>query len=413
MKRRLLIVAISLLAELLIGPGHSYGQCSYDLSIVAAPACDGLGSPTLGWGINEAGQVAGQYTVCGLGATEAFLWDGGPDLITLERPPGVECAAAFAISNTGLIAGAMCVTDEGGDRAFLHDGAGFIDLGVPPGAIQSFGRGLNNQGDVVGKWGTGIQAFLYRDGVMIDLMPDLGAPSGDARDVNDAGQVVGWKGSSFSNARAYIWQDGAVTDLGVIPGGFTAQAKAINTTGHVVGSGRVRTNRPPFFDTHAFFWNGSEMFNLGTLPGFDLGAASDINELGQIVGTASGVGGNPNVEAGFIWQNGTMTNLNDLIPPNTGVEIKSATAINNQGQITGRAVADDGSGNVFAVLLTPLEQPVGDLDGDCQVGIIDFLTLLALWGPCAAPCPPSCAGDLDGDCNVGIVDFLLLLANWG
>ncbi len=45
-----------------------YGQCTYDVSIVAGPDCGGLGSPTLGRGINEAGQVAGKYTVCGVGA---------------------------------------------------------------------------------------------------------------------------------------------------------------------------------------------------------------------------------------------------------------------------------------------------------------------------------------------------------
>ncbi len=55
----------------------------------------------------------------------------------------------------------------------------------------------------------------------------------------------------------------------------------------------------------------------------------------------------------------------------------------------------------------------GDLDGDGHVTITDFLALLAAWGPCDEPCPPSCSGDLDGDCVVGIVDFLTLLANWG
>jgi len=59
---------------------------------------------------------------------------------------------------------------------------------------------------------------------------------------------------------------------------------------------------------------------------------------------------------------------------------------------------------------TPLP---GDLDGDGVVGLLDFLALLAVWGPCPGPCPPSCPADLDGDCNVGITDFLLLLANWG
>ncbi len=54
----------------------------------------------------------------------------------------------------------------------------------------------------------------------------------------------------------------------------------------------------------------------------------------------------------------------------------------------------------------------GDLDGDGVVGILDFLALLAAWGPCPQPCPASCPGDLDGDCAVGSVDFLTLLANW-
>ena len=55
---------------------------------------------------------------------------------------------------------------------------------------------------------------------------------------------------------------------------------------------------------------------------------------------------------------------------------------------------------------------LGDLDGDGTVGILDFLMLLAGWGPCDEPCRPSCPVDLDGDCTVGIADFLALLANW-
>ena len=52
---------------------------------------------------------------------------------------------------------------------------------------------------------------------------------------------------------------------------------------------------------------------------------------------------------------------------------------------------------------------LGDLDGDAIVGIVDFLALLADWGPCAPGC---CLADLDIDGNVGITDFLLLLGNW-
>ena len=42
---------------------------------------------------------------------------------------------------------------------------------------------------------------------------------------------------------------------------------------------------------------------------------------------------------------------------------------------------------------------------------INLLKMLAVWGPCSAPCPPACPGDLNNDCEVGITDFLILLAN--
>jgi choice-of-anchor B domain-containing protein len=65
------------------------------------------------------------------------------------------------------------------------------------------------------------------------------------------------------------------------------------------------------------------------------------------------------------------------------------------------------------VVSTLLCSVLGDLDGDSTVGINDFLLLLADWGPCPDPCPPSCAADFDGDCTVGVNDFLIMLANWG
>jgi formylglycine-generating enzyme required for sulfatase activity len=49
-----------------------------------------------------------------------------------------------------------------------------------------------------------------------------------------------------------------------------------------------------------------------------------------------------------------------------------------------------------------------DLTRDGDVGVADFLALLAAWGP-ASPGPP----DFDGDGSVGVQDFLALLSNWG
>ena len=58
----------------------------------------------------------------------------------------------------------------------------------------------------------------------------------------------------------------------------------------------------------------------------------------------------------------------------------------------------------------PFPVKLGDIDGDGIVGIVDFLALLANWGPCDPVC---CLADMDIDGDVGITDFLLLLGNWG
>jgi hypothetical protein len=50
----------------------------------------------------------------------------------------------------------------------------------------------------------------------------------------------------------------------------------------------------------------------------------------------------------------------------------------------------------------------GDIDGDGEVGITDFLALLAAWGPNRGH-----PADIDGDGEVGILDFLEILADWG
>ena len=137
-----------------------------------------------------------------------------------------------------------------------------------------------------------------------------------------------------------------------------------------------------------------------------------FNDVGQVVGNCS----QPDLQGewrAFIWQNGVMTDLNDLIPADADLLMTLPTAINDAGQITGWAKTPPFMGAPsVAVLLTPPPPVPGDLDGDCTVGVIDLLSLLSAWGPCLDPCPPTCFGDMDADCNVGVIDLLLLLANW-
>jgi hypothetical protein len=50
----------------------------------------------------------------------------------------------------------------------------------------------------------------------------------------------------------------------------------------------------------------------------------------------------------------------------------------------------------------------GDADSSGDVGVVDFLAMLAAWGPC-----PACPEDFDQSGTVDVSDFLALLANWG
>ena len=77
-------------------------------------------------------------------------------------------------------------------------------------------------------------------------------------------------------------------------------------------------------------------------------------------------------------------------------------------------VADSGAGvaPLADIGVYEFQGSTCDIDGDGAVGIQDFLTLLAEWGPCPVP-PEPCPADIDGDGQVGINDLLQLLANWG
>ncbi len=55
--------------------------------------------------------------------------------------------------------------------------------------------------------------------------------------------------------------------------------------------------------------------------------------------------------------------------------------------------------------------PIGDMNGDGDVGSLDLIILLDSFGSCAE-CV-DCPMDLDGDCTIGAGDLLVLLANWG
>jgi probable HAF family extracellular repeat protein len=288
------------------------------------------------YGIDDTGRVVGDASTPD-GQGHAFLYDQGMmvDLGTL----GGRLSTANAINRSGQIVGDSTLPGDTGEyHAFLYDQGTMTDLGTLDGSFSA-ALGINDGGLVVGYTTVqpfGEHAFLY-DGTMNDL-GTLGSINSMALGINNSGQVVGWSGS-----RAFLWDkaNGMQDLLGPL-GIQDSAATAINDAGQIVGEANGQ----------AFFYDQGKLTHLGWLDDmFPLSIASSLNDAGVVVGSAP-VRGHVSYH-GFVYADGVLTDLNELVPP-SGLTIREANAINNAGQIVG--IAQDSTGfHEHAVLLTPDE----------------------------------------------------------
>lgn len=283
-------------------------------------------------GVNDWGQVVG-YTdtetsdpnaedLCGFGNTNIclpFLWQFGKmtPLPTLGGYNGV----AYAINNQGQVVG-MAEFDT-------------QDLTCLPYFLLQEG------------------AFLWQNGKIknLPLLPsDTVDTEASAFGINDKGQAVGGSGNCVSWTHALLWQDGKTTDLGNLGGTLYLYGISINNQGQVVGLSSVSGNA----SWHGFLWQKrTGMIDLGTLPGGDTSAAISINNNGQIVGwSCYQPYSECTLATAVLWQNGVITDLNTLIPPDSPWYLDDARFINDQGQIVGEAY-NSGTGEFHAFLATP------------------------------------------------------------
>ncbi len=407
---RLVPTGVAALAGLGALAGHTHAQCQYDVTVLQFPIDCGIGTViTAGLSLNENGAVVGRYKCPIAKFDRPFLWTAEEGFTDLGLPPGVMGATAADINEEGIICGTMYVSGVG-YRGFVYDDGVWTEL--PPvvdevGAWSS-AAAISNDGVVVGQRSVRVDtapyiAFMWSASGGFSELAGINTDYSSAAAIK-AGRVVGWAADAGNYAEAFLWQDGEPTFLGPIPGGFESRAIAVSGDSVVVGSGLIPIKGFPSGVSRAFLWENGRFTLLGTLPNHTRSTASDIRTSPQqVVGNSSNVDGNPNIRHGFIWQNGVMTNLNDLISLDPEVVVKSAPAINSSGLILANASGTDG---LVAVLLTPVELPLGDLDADCEVGIFDLLILLAAWGEAGSP------ADLNNDGVVGILDLLTLLANW-
>ena len=293
--------------------------------------------------INESGQVAGRSANVN-NKFRAFLWDTGSGLQNLGLVGNNDESQGIAINNAGQVVGNLHRQGDGYYTPFLWDslnGMRVIGDHATPFAI-------NDAGQVVGQ-ATALSndycAFLWDE---TNGMQDLGTLSDNsysgAYSINNLGQVVGY---SFIydvfDDQAWIWDN--VNGMREIGGG-AMEGYDINNHGQVVGRMRTSTG-----DAHAFLWDAvNGIQDLGTLHDWEYSDAQGINDFGQIVGFSESTPATLTHNHAFLYDDGRMIDLNQLLPPDSGWVLRMAMDINNKGYIVGTG---EFNGKIHAFLLIP------------------------------------------------------------
>ena len=199
-----------------------------------------------------------------------------------------ECTGgAYDINESGEAAGSARFTTPTIHRRVVTWKAGVVhrELGLPPGAREAEGTGINDRGDVVGHLTdavTGrIEAFVHRGGQFTRLQSLPGQFATYAWDINNNGDIAGTSNGGYP----VVWKAGALapTALPVPVGRYPRAVWRINDQGDVVGS---TTGIYPVFNS-AVLWRNGEFIDLGVLPTGSEAYAYDINNAGVIVGTST------------------------------------------------------------------------------------------------------------------------------
>jgi probable HAF family extracellular repeat protein len=307
--------------------------------------------------------------------------------------PGAAVIVPTDINRHGQVAGYLELVD-GHRRAFLWTDGTFKVMSPLSGNTDSEGRGLNDQGKVVGLSWSGPRDGAKFNGVIwaptyTRHLTSAGGDSVDLYDISNGGvipgavkrgdtwqailwtpegvweipyteravavnerdEAVGWTLLGVEEKSSWLWHDGFFAEITRDFWDVDTRAVALNILGQVALN-RRSDSRP---ETSAFRYTDRVYLSLGDLGGY-VSEATAINDNGDVVGTSLTPEGYWHA---FLFQDGVgLVDLNTQLPPESGWEVASANGINNRGQIVGTG---SHNGEARAFRLTPLRTRPGSL----------------------------------------------------
>jgi probable HAF family extracellular repeat protein len=165
-------------------------------------------------------------------------------------------------------------------------------------------------------------------------------------------------------------QHGSLQDLGGSLGGNNTGAFVVNDDGQAVGFASF----PGDTTFHATLWRHvGEMTDIGAVGNDPCSYATGINAKAQVVGASLSPCNGQNITfRSFLWEDGSIVDLNALIPPGSGLHLGQTYTINDRGEIAGTGA--DNSENDHAFLLIPCDENHRGMEG-CDYSLVDPVAL--------------------------------------
>jgi len=206
------------------------------------------GLHTKAHGLNNLGQLVGTGKESAPNYyTHAVLWPNKDteaiDLGFLGQGTPLNYSEAYGVNNLTHVVGKSAVGSL--TRGFLWRNGQMVDLGALSGQVVSEAYAISNTGLIAGK--SNLYPVTWRYDIAnansVPQIKQLPMPSGffsaTPTAVNDPGDVAGYAGSPNIDSHAILWRNGKAIDVGVWPGGQYSVATGINNRGQIIGRGTI------------------------------------------------------------------------------------------------------------------------------------------------------------------------------